>query len=128
MAHVAYRKRVATGELNRFFEGLVERHPPSVFKGHPVKLYYITQASAGPPSATGGPDGDVAGNELKILVREYGARVAVVGIAECTPAPSAKRKRKSSSPSMPTPKSSPTPSASCCAIFRTKKWARSPAM
>lgn len=31
---------------------------------------------------TGGPDGDVAGNELKILVREYGENVKVVGIAD----------------------------------------------
>jgi glutamate dehydrogenase len=31
---------------------------------------------------TGGPDGDVAGNMLKILHREYGARAKVVGIAD----------------------------------------------
>jgi len=31
---------------------------------------------------TGGPDGDVAGNMLRILHREYGARVHVVGIAD----------------------------------------------
>jgi len=31
---------------------------------------------------TGGPDGDVAGNELKILVREYGDNVKVVGVAD----------------------------------------------
>jgi len=31
---------------------------------------------------TGGPDGDVAGNMLKILDREYGANVRVVGLAD----------------------------------------------
>ena len=31
---------------------------------------------------TGGPDGDVAGNELKILFREYGDNVKVVGVAD----------------------------------------------
>lgn len=31
---------------------------------------------------TGGPDGDVAGNELKILVREYGENVKIVGVAD----------------------------------------------
>ena len=31
---------------------------------------------------TGGPDGDVAGNELKILVREYGENVKIVGIGD----------------------------------------------
>ena len=33
---------------------------------------------------TGGPDGDVAGNELKILYREYGDNAKVVGIADGT--------------------------------------------
>lgn len=31
---------------------------------------------------TGGPDGDVAGNEIKILIREYGENVKIVGIAD----------------------------------------------
>jgi glutamate dehydrogenase len=31
---------------------------------------------------TGGPDGDVAGNEIKILIREYGTNVRFVGIAD----------------------------------------------
>lgn len=31
---------------------------------------------------TGGPDGDVAGNLIKILVREYGDNVKIVGIAD----------------------------------------------
>jgi GTP-binding protein len=48
--YAAASQRVTTGELNRFFEGLVEHHPPSLYRGHPVKLYYITQASVRPPS------------------------------------------------------------------------------
>jgi glutamate dehydrogenase len=31
---------------------------------------------------TGGPDGDVAGNEIKILIREYGDNVTFLGIAD----------------------------------------------
>jgi len=31
---------------------------------------------------TGGPDGDVAGNEIKILIREYGDNGKIVGIAD----------------------------------------------
>ena len=31
---------------------------------------------------TGGPDGDVAGNEIKILLREYGANAKIVGISD----------------------------------------------
>jgi glutamate dehydrogenase len=33
---------------------------------------------------TGGPDGDVAGNELKILFREYGENAKVIGIADAS--------------------------------------------
>jgi glutamate dehydrogenase len=33
---------------------------------------------------TGGPDGDVAGNMIKILNREYGANVKIVGLADAT--------------------------------------------
>jgi GTP-binding protein len=45
-----YARRVSTGSLNRFFEGVLERHPPSLYQGHPVKLYYIVQASSRPPT------------------------------------------------------------------------------
>lgn len=31
---------------------------------------------------TGGPDGDVAGNEIKILIREYGEKCKIVGVAD----------------------------------------------
>lgn len=31
---------------------------------------------------TGGPDGDVAGNEIKIAIREFGAQVRIVGVAD----------------------------------------------
>jgi len=31
---------------------------------------------------TGGPDGDVGGNEIRILIREYGDNVKIVGIAD----------------------------------------------
>lgn len=33
---------------------------------------------------TGGPDGDVAGNEIKILLREYGENAVIVGCADGT--------------------------------------------
>ncbi|HZS39901.1 MAG TPA: ribosome biogenesis GTPase Der [Polyangia bacterium] len=49
-AYAAYIKRVSTGELNRWFEGIVTKHPPSVFRGHPVKLYFIQQPQSRPPT------------------------------------------------------------------------------
>jgi len=33
---------------------------------------------------TGGPDGDVAGNEMKILMREYGENAKIIGIADAS--------------------------------------------
>jgi glutamate dehydrogenase len=33
---------------------------------------------------TGGPDGDVAGNEMKILIREYGPKARIVGVADAS--------------------------------------------
>ena len=32
----------------------------------------------------GGPDGDVAGNEIKILLREYGENAKIVGISDAS--------------------------------------------
>ena len=49
-AYAAYTKRVTTGALNRWFEGIVERHPPSLYRGKPVKLYFIQQPQAKPPT------------------------------------------------------------------------------
>jgi GTP-binding protein len=46
----SFRRRVTTGELNRFFETVLERHPPPVARGRPVRLYYVTQASVAPPT------------------------------------------------------------------------------
>ncbi len=46
----AYTARVTTGDLNRFFEGVVRDHPPPLSKGRPVRLNYITQAGVRPPT------------------------------------------------------------------------------
>jgi GTPase len=45
----AYRKRVPTGELNRFFENVLETHPPPTSGGKAPRLYFITQAETSPP-------------------------------------------------------------------------------
>ena len=45
----AYRRRVPTAELNRFFEQVLETHPPPTSGGRAPRLYYITQAEASPP-------------------------------------------------------------------------------
>jgi GTP-binding protein len=45
----AYRRRVPTGELNRFFETVLASHPPPTAGGRAPRLYYITQAESSPP-------------------------------------------------------------------------------
>ena len=49
-AHEVWNTRVATGELNRWFEGALERHTAPLVDGRRLKLRYITQAKARPPT------------------------------------------------------------------------------
>ena len=48
--HAVWNTRVPTGELNRWFEGALARHPPPLVQGRRLKLRYITQAKARPPT------------------------------------------------------------------------------
>jgi GTP-binding protein len=48
--HEEFNRRVATGELNRFFETVLERHPPPVHRGRAPRFYYVTQARTRPPT------------------------------------------------------------------------------
>ena len=43
-------KRIPTGELNRFFQEVCETHPPPTFRSKPVRIYYISQPAAHPPT------------------------------------------------------------------------------
>ncbi len=49
-AHAVWNKRVSTGELNRWFEGALARHQPPLVEGRRLKLRYMTQAKARPPT------------------------------------------------------------------------------
>ena len=42
--------RIPTGELNRWFEHAIARHPPPLVEGRRLKPRYITQAKARPPT------------------------------------------------------------------------------
>ena len=48
-AGTSYGLRVGTGELNRFFEDVLTRHPPPTQGGKAPRFYYITQAESAPP-------------------------------------------------------------------------------
>ena len=44
------KKRIPTGQLNKYFEQWVEKFPPPLYKNRSVKLNYITQVSTAPPT------------------------------------------------------------------------------
>ncbi|MBI4509861.1 MAG: ribosome biogenesis GTPase Der [Deltaproteobacteria bacterium] len=43
-------KRITTAQLNRFFRETCETHPPPTFRGKAVRIYYLTQPAAHPPT------------------------------------------------------------------------------
>ncbi|HUF88071.1 MAG TPA: ribosome biogenesis GTPase Der [Thermohalobaculum sp.] len=48
--HRLWNVRVSTSRLNRWLQGVVEEHPPPAVSGRRVKLRYMTQVKARPPS------------------------------------------------------------------------------
>ena len=61
----AWSTRIATGELNRWFEGAVAANPPPAPRGQRIKLRYITQAKIRPPTFV------VFGNRVDELPDSY---------------------------------------------------------
>ena len=49
-AYEVWNRRLATAQLNRWFAGIVEHHPPPAVSGRRLKIRYLTQAKARPPS------------------------------------------------------------------------------
>jgi GTP-binding protein len=49
-AHVVWNRRVPTTRLNRWFGDVTSSHPPPAVSGRRLKLNYITQVKARPPS------------------------------------------------------------------------------
>ena len=49
-AHEIWNKRVTTNKLNQWLDGALQRHAAPASKGRRIKIRYITQASARPPT------------------------------------------------------------------------------
>jgi GTP-binding protein len=49
-AHATWNKRVPTARLNRWLGAMIERHPPPAVSGRSIKLRYLTQLKARPPT------------------------------------------------------------------------------
>ena len=46
---VAFRSRVSTGQVNRFFEKVLTTHPPPTMGNRAPRLFFVTQAETAPP-------------------------------------------------------------------------------
>ncbi len=64
-AHEIWNKRVSTGALNRWFESALERHQPPLVDGRRLKLRYMTQAKARPPTFI------IFGTRAELLPEDY---------------------------------------------------------
>jgi GTP-binding protein len=45
--HQTWNRRVSTGKLNRWLEGIIAHHPPPAVAGRRLKIKYVTQAKPG---------------------------------------------------------------------------------
>ena len=45
-----HSRRIPTAETNRFFEHVLDHHPPPTARGKSVRLFYVTQARVRPPT------------------------------------------------------------------------------
>ncbi len=49
-AYEVWNRRLPTAKLNQWLAGIIEHHPPPAVSGRRIKLRYLTQAKARPPS------------------------------------------------------------------------------
>jgi len=73
--HELWNKRISTGKLNRWLEAAIERTPPPAVSGRRIKIRYMTQPKARPPTFV------LFGNQLDDLPTSY-ERYLVNGIRE----------------------------------------------
>ncbi|MEO3470299.1 ribosome biogenesis GTPase Der [Roseomonas sp. CAU 1739] len=64
-AYALWNRRIPTGELNRWFEVALSRHPPPAVQGRRIKLRYATMTKARPPTIT------VFGTRAEEIPEEY---------------------------------------------------------
>lgn len=92
----SFRRRVSTGELNRFFEQVLAHHPPPPQGGRSVRLYYVTQAQVEPPTfvaVTNHPE-DIHFSYRRYVANQIRKRFAFYG----TPVRVVYRKKKNKRP------------------------------
>jgi GTP-binding protein len=74
-AHEVWNRRIPTARLNQWLEGALSANPPPAVSGRRIKIRYMTQAKARPPTFA------VFGNQLDALPKSY-TRYLVNGLRE----------------------------------------------
>lgn len=64
-AYEVWNKRIPTGQINRWFEGMMANHPPPIVGGRRVKPRYMTQMKSRPPTFV------MWGNKVNELPESY---------------------------------------------------------
>lgn len=80
-AYSVWNTKVGTGELNRWLEAMLEAHTPPLVSGRRLKIRYMTQKSARPPSFVLFSNlNEVPENYLRYLVNGMRERFALQGV------------------------------------------------
>jgi len=80
--YAVWDRRVPTGQLNRWFQTMMEEHPPPIVSGRRLKLRYITQIKSRPPTFaiwTTRP-GEIPDSYLRYLVNGLRERFDLPGV------------------------------------------------
>lgn len=64
-AYEVWNRRVSTAKINRWLEGVLSAHPPPAVAGRRIKIRYMTQPKARPPTFA------LFGNQLEHLPVSY---------------------------------------------------------
>jgi len=64
-AYETWNRRLPTAELNRWLDAVVERHPPPLVQGKRLRIRYMTQPKARPPTFA------IFGNRSELLPESY---------------------------------------------------------
>ena len=81
-AYEVWNRRIPTAKLNQWLEGALSANPPPAVSGRRIKIRYMTQAKARPPTFA------LFGNQLDALPKSY-TRYLVNGLREAFDLPGA---------------------------------------
>lgn len=81
-AYEVWNKRIPTGLLNRWLEGILEHNPPPIVSGSRIKIRYITQVKSRPPTfmlSTSKPK-DLPDSYVKYLTNDIRKNFDIPGV------------------------------------------------